>query len=68
MPSIKKAILHFTKNGSVIVLAGQAGFEPTTFGFGDRRSTTELLAHKPANLYYAQAKELVPKPAFWADK
>ena len=25
-----------------IIMAGVAGFEPTTYGFGDRRSATEL--------------------------
>ena len=26
-------------------LAGVVGFEPTTFGFGDQRSTTELYSY-----------------------
>ena len=28
-------------------LAGAAGFEPTAFGFGDRRSSTELRPYIP---------------------
>ena len=30
-------------------MAGMAGFEPTTFGFGDRRSSTELHPYKLFN-------------------
>ena len=33
------AKLHYTSFIQTIKLAGVAGLEPTTFGFGDRRST-----------------------------
>ena len=34
--------LHLVLSFYRFLLAGAAGFEPTAFGFGDRRSTTEL--------------------------
>ena len=33
------------------VMAGVAGFEPTTFGFGDRRSAAELHPYANSFLY-----------------
>ena len=43
-------------------MAGAAGFEPTAFGFGDRRSTTEL---RPYEGFYKKAKRYYFRSIFY---
>ena len=54
LPILEKKPPLFLKWCGFLV-AGQAGFEPTTFGFGDRRSTPELLTRVPCNIQYGVA-------------